>query len=584
MTKTTALDTDSRVLMKRIWCEEMRQHVGRIISVIVLTVLMAGLTALYPAVIKRAVDMFAAHDSRILYQVPALVVIVTGLKAASQYGQTIAVQGLVLAVIRGLQSRMFAHALQADVSTIEKDAPAKWAARFTTDAISIREAMIRVVNALGDAVTVVGLVISMIVTDWELSLIALVLYPVAAVPIQKLGKKVRRASGGMQEQIGETSALLNESFALARQVRIYRMEERESTRVNHSLDLLHSAFLRIAKGRARVDPVLEVLGGAAVAAVLGFAGWRAAQGGATLGDFTAFIAALLTAARPIRALGSLNTALQEGLAGLSRVFAVIDEPPAVVERPNAKPLPSGKGHLAFQQASYRYEDGRVGLQNLTFDVQPGKTVALVGPSGAGKSTALSLIPRLHDVSAGSIRLEGVDLRDLTLSSLRDAIAYVSQDTTLFDMSVLENIWIGRPSASRSEVEKACAMAAVDFLDNLPAGLETRVGPGGRRLSGGQRQRVALARALLRNPRVLLLDEATSALDSESEARVQNALANLRSGRTTVIVAHRLSTVQAADLIVVMDQGAVAEAGTHAELLRKDGLYARLVRTQSLAAA
>jgi len=494
------------------------------------------------------------------------------------------VQGLVLAVIRGLQSRMFAHSLQADVSTIEKEAPAKWAARFTTDAISIREAMIRVVNALGDAVTVVGLVISMIVTDWELSLIALVLYPVAAVPIQKLGKKVRRASGGMQEQIGETSALLNESFALARQVRIYRMEDRESTRVDQSLDLLHSAFLRIAKGRARVDPVLEVLGGAAVAAVLGFAGWRAAQGGATLGDFTAFIAALLTASRPIRALGSLNTALQEGLAGLSRVFAVIDEPPAVMERPGAISLPSGKGHLAFQQVSYRYEDGRVGLKNLTFDVQPGKTVALVGPSGAGKSTALSLIPRLHDVSEGSICLEGVDLRDLTLSSLRDAIAYVSQDTTLFDMSLIENIWIGRPSASRIEVEKACAMAAVDFLDNLPSGLETRVGPGGRRLSGGQRQRVALARALLRNPRILLLDEATSALDSESEARVQKALANLRSGRTTVIVAHRLSTVQAADLIVVMDHGAVAEAGTHAELLRNNGLYARLVRTQSLAAA
>lgn len=584
MSTAPALDTDSRVLIRRIWREEMRHHVGRIVSVVLLTVMMAAMTALYPAVIKRAVDMFAAHDSRILYQIPALVVIVTGLKAASQYGQTIAVQGLVLAVIRGLQVRMFAHALKADISTIERDAPAKWSARFTTDAVSIREAMIRVVNALGDAVTVVGLVISMIVTDWELSLIALVLYPIAAVPIQKLGKKVRRASGGMQEQIGETSALLNESFALARQVRIYRMEERENIRVDHSLDLLHSAFLRIAKGRARVDPVLEVLGGAAVAAVLGFAGWRAAKGGATLGDFTAFIAALLTAARPIRALGSLNTALQEGLAGLSRVFAVIDEPPAVVERPDAHSLPDGRGHLSFEHVAYRYDDGREGLKDLSFDVAPGQTLALVGPSGAGKSTALSLIPRLHDVSDGRIRLEGVDLRDLKLASLRDAIAYVSQDTTLFDLSLIENVWIGRPSASRSEVTQACAMASVDFADNLPDGLETRVGPGGRRLSGGQRQRVALARALLRNPRILLLDEATSALDSESEARVQKALANLRAGRTTVIVAHRLSTVQSADLIVVMDQGKVVEAGKHTDLIKEDGLYARLVRSQSLEAA
>ncbi|GBR19789.1 ABC transporter ATP-binding protein [Gluconobacter japonicus NBRC 3271] len=562
----------------------MRHHVRQIVTVIVLTVLMASLTALYPVVIKRAVDMFAAQDPRILYQVPALVVIVTTLKAASQYGQTIAVQGLVLTVIRGLQSRMFRHSLQTDVSRIEREAPAQWAARFTTDAVSIREAMVRVVNALGDAVTVVGLVAAMIWADWELSLIALVLYPVAAVPIQKLGKKVRRASGGMQEQIGETSALLNESFALARQVRIYRMEDRESSRVDQSLDLLHTAFLRIAKGRARVDPVLEVLGGTAVAVVLGFAGWRAAMGGATLGDFTAFITALLTAARPIRALGSLNTAMQEGLAGLARVFAVIDEPPAVIDRTDAVSLPGGKGHLVFEQASYQYEDGRVGLAGLTLDVQPGQTVALVGPSGAGKSTALSLIPRLHDVSGGRILLEGVDIRDVQVASLRDAIAYVSQDTTLFDLSLIENIWIGRPDASREDVEAACRMAAVDFTDNLPHGLETRVGPGGRRLSGGQRQRVALARALLRDPRVLLLDEATSALDSESESRVQGALATLRTGRTTVIVAHRLSTVQSADVIVVMDEGRAVEAGSHADLLKKDGLYARLVRSQSLEAA
>jgi len=584
MSRKTALDTDSQILIRRIWRDEMRHHVRQIVTVIVLTVLMASLTALYPVVIKRAVDMFAAQDPRILYQVPALVVIVTTLKAASQYGQTIAVQGLVLTVIRGLQSRMFKHSLQTDVSRIEREAPAQWAARFTTDAVSIREAMVRVVNALGDAVTVVGLVAAMIWADWELSLIALVLYPVAAVPIQKLGKKVRRASGGMQEQIGETSALLNESFALARQVRIYRMEDRESSRVDQSLDLLHTAFLRIAKGRARVDPVLEVLGGTAVAVVLGFAGWRAAMGGATLGDFTAFITALLTAARPIRALGSLNTAMQEGLAGLARVFAVIDEPPAVIDRTDAVSLPGGKGHLVFEQASYQYEDGRVGLAGLTLDVQPGQTVALVGPSGAGKSTALSLIPRLHDVSGGRILLEGVDIRDVQVASLRDAIAYVSQDTTLFDLSLIENIWIGRPDASREEVEAACRMAAVDFTDNLPHGLETRVGPGGRRLSGGQRQRVALARALLRDPRVLLLDEATSALDSESESRVQGGLATLRTGRTTVIVAHRLSTVQSADVIVVMDDGRAVEAGSHAELLKKDGLYARLVRSQSLEAA
>ncbi|GBR30162.1 ABC transporter ATP-binding protein [Kozakia baliensis NRIC 0488] len=570
-----------RHMLYRIWHEEVCRYPGRIASVIILTVLMAGLTAVYPLVIKRAVDMFTDHDPRILYQVPLLVVLITSAKAAAQYGQTLAVQGLVLAVIRGLQARMFKHALLADIARIEAEAPAQWASRFTTDAVSIREAMIRAVNALGDVVTVVGLVASMVYTDWELSLIALVLYPVAAVPIQNLGKRVRRASGGMQEQIGNTAALLHESFALARQVRIYRMENSEAQRVDHSLDLLHNAFWKISRGRARVDPVLEVLGGTAIAAVLGFAGWRAAMGGATLGSFTAFIAALFAAARPLRALGSLNAALQEGLGGLERVFTVIDEPPAVSQRASARDLPSGGGHLVFDKAGFTYPDGRIGLRDLSFDVQPGFTVALVGPSGAGKSTALSLIPRLHDVTSGTIRLDGVDLRDVTLNGLRDAIAYVSQDTTLFDISLLENIRIGRPGASRAEVEAAAVAAAVDFADTLPNGLDTFVGPGGQRLSGGQRQRVALARALLRDPRVLLLDEATSALDSESEAKVQRTLAELRQGRTTIIVAHRLSTVQSADMIVVMSEGQAVEAGTHAELLRKGGLYARLVKNQSL---
>ncbi|WP_264816142.1 ABC transporter permease, partial [Acidomonas methanolica] len=277
---------EGRFLLHRIWREEILRLPGHLAAVVALTLMMAGMTAVYPLVIKRAVDMFTAHDSRILYQVPALVILVVGLKAAAQYGQAISVQALVLAVIRHLQQRMFRHTLEADIARIEEEAPAQWAARFTTDAVSIREAMIRAVNALGDVVTVIGLVASMVYTDWELSLIALVLYPVAAVPIQRLGKRIRRASGGMQEQIGTTAALLHESFALARQVRIYRMEGFEAERAGESLDRLHLAFLRIARGRARVDPVLEVLGGAAIAAVLGFAGWRAAMGGATLGDFT----------------------------------------------------------------------------------------------------------------------------------------------------------------------------------------------------------------------------------------------------------------------------------------------------------
>jgi subfamily B ATP-binding cassette protein MsbA len=570
----------SRALMGRLWRDHIAPRRADLTWVALLTVVMAGTNALYPVVITHAFSLFSARDARILYQIPALVLAVTAVKAASQYFQNVRVQMVVLSVIRDLQESMFAHLTEADLARLEREPAAQLSARFTTDAAIIRDALTRTVNGLADLVTVVGLIASMFYLDWVLSLVVAVLYPIAGIPIERLGRRARRASGNMQQRMGETATLLHESFAQARTVRAYRLEHAERRRLGAAFGGLHGALMRMIRNRARVDPVLEVLGGAAVALVIGFAGWRSARGGTSVANFTGFVSALLIAARPLRALGTLNATLQEGMAGLARIFSVMDESPAIVDRPGAVALPPGGGRVAFAQVRFDYPDGRVGLAGLSFVAEPGLTVALVGPSGAGKSTALALIPRLHDVTAGAVLVDGMDVRDVTQASLRDAIAYVGQDALLFDDTIAANIRMGRPEASEAEVRAAAEAASGQFIAALPDGFATRVGPNGQRLSGGQRQRVALARAFLRSPRILLLDEATSALDTQSEAAVQTALATLRRDRTTIVVAHRLSTVRDADLVVVLNEGAVVEQGTHATLLAEDGLYARLVKTQA----
>ena len=632
-------------LLSRLWRDILHPLRARIALAAFFTLGLAAITALYPIVIQQAFDRFNRGDPSVVWFLPPIIIAVTALRGGFLYAQQHSLQGTVLRALETLQNRLFEALTRADLATVTAFAPARQAARFTTDATQIRDALARALGGLGDLFTIIGLVASMLWLDWQLALGAALLYPLAAVPIIRIGRRIRRASAGMQDRVGETAALVTESLSAARVVRAYRLEAAEEARAAAAFRGLRQSLFAIASTRARVDPVLEVLGGLTVALVLGFVGWRVSNGQGTIGEFTGFVAALLIASRPIRALGSLNAAFQEGLAGLARVFAVLDEPRRIADAAGAVPLPAGGasslgfpkvslqgvpqgspqassqaspptspqvapqaspqaspqgsvqaflqdsfqdsplGLVEFRDVHFTYGAGEAAaLSGLSFTALPGQTVALVGPSGAGKSTAIMLLPRLHDVTAGAVLLDGADVRATRLDSLRDAIAYVGQESLLFDDTALANIACGRPGATRAAVEDAArAAAAHAFIEALPQGYDTPLGPGGGRLSGGQRQRISLARALLRNPRVLLLDEATSALDAENEQAVQQAIAVLRQGRTSLVIAHRLATVRDADLIVVMEAGRAVEQGSHAALVARDGLYARLVRAQTFTA-
>jgi len=568
-------------LAMRLWRDWIAPYRRLVLINLVLIAGVAVTTACYPLVIRWALDRFQANDLGPLAWVPWIVILITAAKGATLYGHMALTNLVASSVVRDLQAAMFARLVGADLLQLGREAPAALAQRFATDLQFIQDSVSRAITSLvRDVLMIAALVAAMLWIDWQLSLVGLLILPIAAWPVAEVGRRLRQTARRTAERMGDMSSTVTESLAGARMVKSYRLEGYVAGRARAVFDTLHGLRVRAANQYARVEPILEALGGLAVAGILVLIGWRIASGASSLGDFVGFVTALLIAAQPMRSLGNVNAILQQGLAAAERIFAVIDRAPEITEAPGAVPLAVTRGEVRFDAVSFTFPDGTAALREVSFTVEGGRTVALVGRSGSGKSTLFNLVPRLYDASAGMVAIDGQDVRAVTLSSLRDAVAVVSQDVVVFADTAAANIRFGRPEASDAEVEAAArAAAAHEFIARLPQGYATPLGDGGTRLSGGERQRLSLARAILKNAPVLLLDEATSALDAESEHLVQAALERLAEGRTTLVIAHRLATVRGADRIVVLDQGRVVETGTHADLIARDGTYAMLYRLQ-----
>jgi ATP-binding cassette, subfamily B, bacterial MsbA len=572
----------SAALVGRLTRDFMRPHASRIMLAFLLMGVAAGSTAGRAWLMEPVLDrIFVARESALLLLIAGGALALALTKGLADYGQAVLMTRVGQRVIADVQIALFARLMRADLAYFHAHPTGTLISRFTSDAALLRGAAANVLGGIGkDAVTVVFLVGVMFYQDWLLALFSFFVFPLAIHPIVGIGRRIRRVSANTQAEIGQLTTLLNQTFQGARHVKAYGMEQYEERRAAGLIERLFALIDRGTRTRSRASPMMEGLGGAAIAVVILYGGHQVISGAHTPGALFSFITALLLAYQPLKSLANLNASLQEGLAAAQRIFEVLDVEPTIRDMPGARPLHIGGGEIRFDKVRFGYVPGVVAIDGISLTIPAGRTVALVGPSGAGKSTILNLIPRFFDVDAGSIWIDGQDVRSLTLASLRGAIALVAQEVSLFDDTVRANIAYGRFGASTAEIEAAARAAAAEaFIRELPNGYDTVVGEHGIRLSGGQRQRIAMARAMLKNAPILLLDEATSALDSESERQVQAALYTLIRGRTTLVIAHRLSTIQGADLICVVDRGRIVASGRHEELITREGLYARLYSTQ-----
>jgi len=573
------LNDSTKSLVNRLWIEWVKVHLKLIIAATILMVIVAITTSLYPLLINWTYNLFEEKNDNLLYLIPISILFVAGLKGFSYYGQTILVNSIALKITASLQKAMFSKLLNSEINNLEKQGSGSLISRFTNDTTLIHDALNRLFNNLiRDSLTIIALVAVMFYLDWVLSIITILIYPIASIPIVKIGNKVRGLSYIAQKQIGYLTSSLNQSFSNSRTIKSFQLEEVEILKTNNEINQRVKNLMSIIKTRQWLEPIIEILGGLSVGIVLTFVGYRMLNGYGSIGEFTGFITALIMAAQPVRAIGTLNAVLQEGLSAVKRIFDILDAKDNIVDSNNPESVNFNDSDIAFNNVSFSYEGGVEALNNISFKVPSRSTIAVVGDSGAGKSTIFNLMLRLYDIDTGKITIGKSSISNIKISNLRNAISLVSQDTTIFNDTILNNIKLGKLNATHSEVVEVSKKVNVDsFVTNLELGYDTVLGENGIALSGGQSQRISIARALLKDSPILLLDEATSALDTINETEIQKSFQEFFELKTVIVIAHRLSTVLYSDNILVMKDGQLIDQGCHDDLIKRNAYYKKLTK-------
>ena len=568
-------------LYKRI-LNYIKPYLHVLAAALLCTMLAAAGNLYLPWIFRDMVDkVLSDKDAFMLNMIAASIVVIFLLRGIFLYGQNYLMSWVGQHVIIDIRSEVFRKLQRLSMSFYDKNKTGTIMSYVTNDVSALQGAMVdNTVELVTESIILVGSVLAMIYLDWKLTLFTILTFPIVLYFMNFFGKKIRRSGGQIQEATADITSVLQESVASARVVKSFVREKYEIARFDKENAANLAANLKNARYMATLTPTIEFVAALGVTLILWYGGNNVIAGETTAGSLVAFLAYAVNISNPIKRITRTSGHIQKALAAAQRVFDVLDLPEEVQDLPDAGALPAVTGSVAFEHVTFSYNTGDEIIHDLSFTVKPGQAVGLVGPSGAGKSTIASLLPRFYDCDSGVIRIDGNDIRHVTLDSLRNQVGIVPQETILFNGSVYDNILYGRLDATKEEIEAAAKAAnAHEFIMKLPQGYETMLGDRGVNISGGQRQRIAIARAILKDPRILILDEATSALDTESERIVQEALNRLMVGRTSIIIAHRLSTIKNADCILVMDKGRLAEDGNHEELMEKNGLYAHLYQIQ-----